>query len=263
MSGFSADWLNLRAPADAAARSTVVLQACQAYFAGRRDLNVCDIGAGIGATPDALKDVLPDQRRWRLIDIDQGNLEIAKQRLGAAGETVEIAAVDVARDPAPWTPACGFVTASALFDLAGIKWIERFVAALSKQRLPLLALLTYDGAQQLTPAHPDDAAMLQAFNHHQLLDKGLGGGAAGPGAAPALIAALEAAGYKVLQDPSPWRLTTAKHPALIAETLNGWANACIKADLIAATTANRWLQDRLARTDTLTVGHVDIFATPI
>ena len=49
MSGFSAEWLDLRAPADAAARALEVLEAVRRYEATRPGRQVTDIGAGVGA----------------------------------------------------------------------------------------------------------------------------------------------------------------------------------------------------------------------
>lgn len=263
MSGFPASWLDLRAPADRAARAPATLAACRDCFAGAEALSVCDLGAGVGATAWALKELLPADRRWRLVDIDAGNLQIAHDRLMAAGERVEVMTADITRDLQPWPDDCGLVTASALFDLASPAWIKRFVESLAQNRTPLLALLTYNGDQRLTPVDPDDQMMLNGFNRHQTLDKGLGGPAAGPGAVAILREALEAAGYQVQQAESPWRLTEAEHGPMIAEILRGWTAACIEADLAPKSGAEKWLERRLAATEGLYVGHVDLFATPI
>lgn len=262
MSGFSAEWLDLRAPADAAARAPAVLDAMGAYCTDRPDLAICDLGAGVGATAMAIRDRLPAGRRWRLADLDAGNLAEAERRLRATGETVETAVVDLAGDPAVWPKDTALATASALFDLAGAAWIERFVGALARDRTALLAMLTYDGRQTFTPALADDAAMLDAFNRHQRLDKGLGGPAAGPDAAAVLTRALEAAGYQVVQAESPWRLTAGRDSRLIEETLRGWATAVVEAGFVERRHADAWLEARLARTASMTVGHVDLFASP-
>ncbi len=263
MSGFSASWLDLRAPADARARSEHMLAAARTYCADLNDLAVTDLGAGVGATAMALADILPRPRRWRLVDLDAANLDEAARRLAAAGETVETAVVDLAATPACWGRDCALVTASALFDLASDAWIDRFVDALARDRLALLAMLTYDGRQAFRPQCPDDAAMLAAFNRHQRLDKGLGGPAAGPDAAPRLIDRLESSGYAVVVAQSPWRLDGRRDADLTGETLRGWASAVTEAGLVEGAVARRWLEARLARTDEMTVGHVDLFARPL
>lgn len=262
MSGFSADWLDLRAPADAAARAPAVLDAMGAYCADRSELAICDLGAGVGATALAIRDRLPAGRRWRLVDLDAGNLAEAERRLRAAGEDVETAIVDLSGDPAAWPEGAALVTASALFDLASAEWIERFVAALARDRAALLAMLTYDGRQTFAPALADDAAMLDAFNRHQRLDKGLGGPAAGPDATAILARSLDAAGYRVVQADSPWRLTAGRDSRLMEETLRGWAMAVAEAGYIDHRHADAWLTARLARTASMAVGHVDLFASP-
>lgn len=263
MTGFSEAWLDLRAPADKAARSALALDACRARFEGAADLSICDLGAGVGATALAVGGFLPERRRWRLVDLDASNLDEAARRLRAKGETVETAIADLAATPAPWPSGCGLVTASALFDLASATWIEAFVAALARDGAALLAMLTYDGRQNLLPEHADDARMLAAFNRHQRLDKGLGGPAAGPDAGAALEAALKRNGYAVVRGESPWRLSGDGDGALIKETLEGWAEATIEAGLVDPDMANAWLDARLRATAAMTVGHVDLFATPL
>ena len=50
MTGFSAEWLALREPADHAARNLEVLAATARYFGGRETIEVLDLGAGSGQT---------------------------------------------------------------------------------------------------------------------------------------------------------------------------------------------------------------------
>lgn len=261
MSGFSTAWLDLREPADRAARAPETLAACARHFASAPELTICDLGAGAGASVTAFADILPARRRWRLVDADAGLLAEAKRRHAGAGVPVETLRADLAATPDPWPPGCGLVTATALFDLASGDWIDGFTAALARDRLPLLATLTYDGRHTLAPPHADDDAMLDAFNRHQQTDKGLGGPAAGPNAAAALIAALRRRGYRVVSADSPWRLADA-HRDLMDELLRGWAGAVSDAGFVAEDVAACWLGARLADTQAITVGHTDVFATP-
>ncbi|MGS4944085.1 class I SAM-dependent methyltransferase [Meridianimarinicoccus sp. RP-17] len=258
MSGFSADWLALREPADARARSSALIAQAAARLAAQAAPLVCDLGSGTGAGMRAFAPAFPADTRWCLTDNDPDTLAIAAR----ADARVETRLTDLAADPAPWPEDCVLVTATALFDLASPAWIDRLADRLAADRLPLLACLTYDGRLGLSPAHPGDAALCAAFNRHQRHDKGLGGDAAGPGAVDALCAALADRGYTVARADSPWRLAAGRDDALIAELLRGWAGAMANADLVPSATARDWLASRLARTDRLTVGHADIYAAP-
>lgn len=257
MSGFSADWLALREAADARARAGDLIARAGAALARTAAPLVCDLGSGTGAGMRAFAPSFPADARWLLTDNDPETLAIA-----GAAPGVRTARVDLAADPAPWPEGCALVTATALFDLAAPAWIDRLAARLAADRLPLLACLTYDGRLGLAPAHPGDAALAAAFNRHQRGDKGLGGAAAGPGAADALTRALTAHGYRVQRADSAWRLTQARDGALIAELLRGWAEAMAQAGLVARDAAEAWRDARLARTDRLCVGHADIYAVP-
>lgn len=262
MSGFSADWLALREPADRAARSPTVLAACRAHFAAHEAVRVCDLGSGTGAAVPAFSPYLPARQHWILVDNDPANLAEAKRLRQAGAVTVQPLLADLAVDPAPWPDGCDLVTATALFDLAGPAWIERLCARLAAARLPLLATLTYNGVQRFSVSHSADAAMLAAFNRHQRLDKGLGGPAAGPEAGAVLAAVLEKHGYRVTLGESPWQLDGARDHALIAELLRGWAAAVAGAGFVPRAEADAWLAAHVARADALSVGHTDIFALP-
>lgn len=258
MSGFSADWLALREPADARARSDDLIARAGANLAGRAAPMICDLGSGTGAGMRAFAPAFPADARWCLTDNDPETLAIAAR----AGARVETRLTDLATDPAPWPDGCALVTATALFDLAAPAWIDRLADRLAADRLPLLACLTYDGRLGLSPAHSGDGALCAAFNWHQRHDKGLGGAAAGPGAVEALCGALRARGYAVARADSPWRLITGRDDALMAELLCGWAGAMVAAGLVSAAQADGWLDARLARTDRIIVGHTDLYATP-
>jgi len=258
MSGFSADWLARREPADARARAGDLIAQAGAALASCAAPLVCDLGSGTGAGLRAFAPAFPPDTRWCLTDNDAGTLALAAR----AGDRVETRLTDLATDPAPWPDDCALVTATALFDLAAPAWIDRLAARLAAARLPLLACLTYDGRLGLSPAHPGDAALCAAFNRHQRHDKGLGGAAAGPGAVDVLCAALRARGYAVARADSPWRLAAGRDDALMADLLRGWAGAMVAAGLVPSVRADDWLAARLARTDRITVGHTDLYATP-
>lgn len=256
MAGFTADWLALREPADARARDGGLVAAAGALLADQAAPHVCDLGAGTGAAKRAFGPHFPGAATWSFVDNDAETLRLAAAEGGTAIEA------DLARQVAPWPERTTLVTATALFDLAAAGWIAAFVASVANARLPLLASLTYDGRLALDPAHPMDADMIRAFNSHQRTDKGLGGPAAGPDAAPALAAALADAGYSVRSADTPWTLERGRDDALIAAMLAGWAEAAVEIGHVTAADAEDWRADRTASVARLTIGHIDILATP-
>lgn len=255
MSGFSADWLALREPADRGSRSAVLIGQAGAALGRHAAPLVCDLGSGTGAGMRAFAPAFPPDTRWLLTDNDPDTLAIA----GAAPQ-VQTALADLSANPAPWPEDCRLVTATALFDLAAPAWIARLADRLAADRLPLLACLTYDGRLGCVPSLPGDAALAAAFNRHQRGNKGLGGIAAGPAATQVLAAALRERGYTVAMADSAWRLTAAEDAPLIKALVTGWADAMHV--LAGEGTAEDWKSERLARTDRLTVGHTDLYATP-
>ena len=88
MTGFSADWLALREPADRRSRSASVLAATR-LWADRRAtpgcaLRVVDLGAGTGGNLRCLAPHLAAPQAWTLIDDDLRLLALA-ERAGRRG----------------------------------------------------------------------------------------------------------------------------------------------------------------------------------
>ncbi len=289
MSGFSAEWLALREPFDAAARSAALVSALRAHLpagTGAAPLAVVDLGAGAGANLRYLAPLLGGVQHWRLVDHDDGLLDAARattrawaERNGARveqhGETLAIRARDFAceivvepydlRDLAKLAlPAGALVTAAALLDLVGATWLEKLAGRCEEARASVCFALTYDGRTVCTPAEPEDAAVLASFNRHQLGDKGFGP-ALGPGAARAAVAAFARVGYEVATAPSDWLIDAHEHEMQRA-LLDGWRVAAL--ELHAATSAElgEWHDRRLAHVaagrSTLRVGHVDLVGWP-
>lgn len=279
MAGFSPEWLALREPTDHAARNPQVLAAVGAYFAARPSLSVLDLGSGAGANLRGSYAALPDRQHWTLVDHDDALLALARERLLAwadeareQGEelvlakdgktiTVDTRRVDLDRDLAwvlGWQP--DLVTAAAFFDLASKAWIERCVATLASQRLPLYAVLTYDGRETWKPAHDADARMLAAFRHHQQTDKGFGP-AAGPDACEIMAEAFRKAGLAVSTGDSAW-LLDAGHGALRDALAQGIAEAVRETGQLEAATVCDWLEAHRSATSVL-IGHQDLWARPV
>ncbi|MEO0392103.1 MAG: class I SAM-dependent methyltransferase [Pseudomonadota bacterium] len=262
MVSFSPEWLDRREPADRLAHSPRVLGAVARHFLGRDALQICDLGAGTGATLRAVREHLPRHQDWVLVDYDDTNLAAAETRLAPVLEahprvSVQMHQADLSDNFAPWPETTELVTASALFDLTAPDWIYRFVSGLEGR--PLLALLTYDGRLRFSRFAPEDGVMAEAFNNHQQTDKGFGP-AAGPQAAAILREALEAAGYEVLVGDSTWHLGEGFR-AMRKDIMDGWAVAAdqmgVRDDVI-----ERWQKAHADPRDQLLVGHTDLWAVP-
>jgi SAM-dependent methyltransferase len=276
MSGFSAQWLDRREPADHRSRNRKLEHALAKYFDGWRPITVVDLGCGTGSNLRATAPLLGPEQHWTLVDHEQALLDAAAERLrawadGADGKdgklalfkgakriNVEFRRADLARDlEAALGPNANLVTASALFDLVSAEFIVRFAAAIAARKSAFYTVLTYDGDQRWTPEHEADAALAEAFHAHQTRDKGFGR-AAGPDAPDALSEAFTSAGYAVSEGDSAWRLGT-DDAALIAELTAGFADAVRETGQVDAPTIATW---RAIIHTRAIVGHADTLALP-
>jgi hypothetical protein len=278
MSNFSPGWLRLREAADLRARSQTLAEKLAAYFAGRDEATIYDLGSGLGSNLRGTYAALPKRQRWVLVDYDPILLtaaggEIARWAGSARAMTdgvetvkdehsikVELKQHDLAADPAPWADAVpDLVTAAALFDLVSESWIERFTAALTARRIPFYTVLTHDRETAWQPPHAADAAMIAAFESHFGGDKGFGPSVGGA-ASRMLSEKLRAAGYEVMRAPSPWMLGE-QDRALIAELAAGWAKAVRETGEVKESVIVDW-QSARANATACTVGHEDLLALP-
>lgn len=278
MSGFSAEWLHLREPADHRARNAEVLRACADLFRCRESISLTDLGCGTGSNVRAMAAHLPAQQEWLLVDHDEALLAAARKTLSgwadhAASEgerlllskgsrkmDIAFARADLVRDRERiLARPADLVTAAALFDLASPDWLAAFVTTLASHRTPLYTTLIYNGEETWTPAHTSDADMQAAFHAHQLTDKGFGA-AAGPRAARLLADALTQTGYRVVSEDSAWVLDNSQ-VALIRELATGVARAVAETGHIADAVIKDWHASRLTAAS-CTIGHTDILAVP-
>jgi hypothetical protein len=256
VSEFSADWLALRAGADARARDKVLAGSLRAYFAGRARVRVLDLGAGTGANMRATADMIAVAQDWVLVDDDVALLAQAEP---VANTTITRCAADLSGDLGSlFDPAPDLVTASAFFDLCGAEWINQLVSLVAGRRAALYAVLTYDGREKWSPPHPLDTGVLAAFHADQRRDKGLGP-AFGPDAHATLAAGFRRHGYEVFEGPSDWELVQPGDAGLIAALADGSATATAPA--IGRDRAEEW---RVARRGAASVmiGHRDLLALP-
>lgn len=276
MSGFSPEWLALREPVDHRSRDEVLVRTVAERLAGKRPPRIVDLGCGSGSNLRALAPRLGAHQRWTLVDYDPRLLAAARERLAAWADTANVAGdgltlrkgdatLDVAFRQADLVqaldPALGdapdMVTASALFDLSSVTFIDRFAAAVARRKAIFYTVLTYDGVQTWTPEHAADADMRAAFIAHQKTDKGFGV-SAGPDAPAALKRAFAANGYAVQEADTPWRLGAAD-ANLIRDLAHGFADAVAETGRVDAATLASW---RSVVRNGAIVGHTDTLALP-
>ena len=280
MTGFSAEWLALREPADHRARDQALQNnICEQLEivarAEQRAVRLIDLGCGSGSNLRALATRLPAQQHWTLVDYDPLLLAAARAALirwadqvvsdnailtlRKSTKTIEVefAQVDLARDierVLAW-PA-DVITAAAFFDLVAEPWLVRFCKAL---RVTLYTVLTYDGNEQWLPAHHADVSMLKAFHAHQKTDKGFGV-AAGPDASAIMQRELAARGFQVTLAPSPWKIDQTE-ATFIHALATGSAAAVRETGLLSTQELDQWLAARVSAQH-CSIGHWDILATP-
>ncbi|MGV9253822.1 methyltransferase domain-containing protein [Streptomyces sp. NPDC003697] len=266
---YAPEWLQLREPADAAARAQELLDPLRARLAGRPDGHggtvVHDLGCGTGSMGRWLAPRLDGPQHWILHDRDPYLLHfaaVASPRAAADGSrvTVETRRGDVARLTPDALDGASLVTASALLDVLTEDEIDTLAAACAGAGCPALLTLSVVGRVDLAPADPLDADIAEAFNAHQRR-----GGLLGPDAVTAAGEAFARHGATVRVHPSAWRLGTDERD-LTAQWLRGWVGAAVEQRPALKERAERYLADRLAACDAgeleATVHHSDLLALP-
>ena len=236
----SPEWLVLREPADAAARSTELADRLARHVAG--PLIIHDLGGGSGSMGRWLAPRLPGPQHWVIHDRDPDLLELA---LAAPpdGVTVETRRSDITR--ADFAGA-NLIVASALLDLLTRDELARVLRACAGR--PLLFALTVVGRVALSPAEPLDARIGAAFNAHQRR-----GGLLGPDAVAEVSGIVR---------PSPWRLGPTTD--LIAAWFEGWVAAACEQEpsLDVEDYRARRLAQAAAGELRVTVDHADLLVLP-
>jgi hypothetical protein len=250
----SPEWLLLREPADAAARSAELVEHLRRRLAKAGPLLIHDLGGGSGAMGRWLAPRLPGQQHWVVHDRDAGLLELAVATVPGA-VTVEARRSDITRLTPHDLAGASLITASALLDLLTAEGLVRMLRACTGR--PVLLTLTVVGRVTLNPADTLDARIGAAFNAHQRR-----GGLLGP---DAVAAAVRELGAEVLVRPSPWRLD-ATHADLTAEWFDGWVAAACEQEPALATEACAYRDRRLAQAAAgelaVTVDHADLLMLP-
>lgn len=283
MTGFSADWLGLREPADTAARPPDLVDWIAPSLPRDRSVHVLDLATGTGSNLRYLAPRLGGLQQWVLADHDPALLGAMPERLAAwaaandvsmetAGKPLTLLGagfscrvdrlqVDLSRDPGTLDfTRFDLVSTAALLDLVSDVWLEDLVRRCVESGCSILFALSYDGRIDCTPADPFDARIRDLVNDHQRTEKGFGP-ALGPDAAIRVVRLLERLGYEVRAEQSDWRIDAAQS-ALQAELIAGWASAAAEVAPDERASIDAWLQRRLAWVrdgqSRLVVGHVDV-----
>jgi SAM-dependent methyltransferase len=267
------NWLALREPADAAARSVALTRAIVDRLPRDRPPRIVDLGTGTGSNVRYLAGHLTGESHWLLVDRDSALLSEATRRLkeerkdreDRKGKVVETREMNLGvLDPAI-IEGCDLVTASALLDLVSETWLRALANACRQGGAAVLFALTYNGRSRCSPAESEDDAIRDLLNRHQRSnDKGFGR-AAGPDAVAAAERCFADAGYQVERAPSDWVLAPEARE-LQRQLIEGWADAAreIAPDLTA--TIDDWLRRRLAHVEAnrshVVVCHDDLAAWP-
>lgn len=287
MTGFSAQWLALREPADHRARHTELCEQMTAYcnttqptlgHTAEQPFRIVDLGCGSGSNLRAIAPALPEHQHWTLVDYDPALLMAARQALSQWADQVLISdtlahSIGLVKDhkhievtflqedlaaniERVLAMPVDLVTAAAFFDLVSPDWLVRFCQALT---VPVYTVLTYDGTEIWMPPHAADDAMLHAFHAHQATDKGFGL-SAGPRATDIMHLALASRGFNVQIASSPWQLRGSDRD-LMSALASGSAAAVAETKLVTNEHIQEWLSTRLSA-QSCQIGHWDLFATP-
>lgn len=280
MTGFSAQWLALREPADhrardASLRDQVVHDLTHLARVRPGPIQIVDLGCGSGSNLRALAPHMPASQHWTLVDYDPALLSAARSALAQWADqivsdqdalvlhkngkyiSVKFLCEDLSNNlEAVLSLPTDLLTAAAFFDLVAESWLARFCSLL---RSPLYTVLTYNGQEIWQPPEPLDAAMLKAFHAHQQTDKGFGI-AAGPNAAGVMETLLKARGFAISTAQSPWKLAAADHD-LIEQLAIGSAGAVLETKQVSAEEVSAWKRSR-SMAQTCEIGHTDLYARP-
>lgn len=245
------DWLALREPADAAARSTELVDLLVAGAPERSSWVVRDLGCGTGSMGRWLAPRLPGTQHWLLHDRDAALLALAAlPDASADGQPVTAATVpgDLTLTAATLA-GTSLVTASALLDLLTADQVDALAGACVAAGCPALLTLSVEGRVLLDPPDPRDAAVAAAFDAHQRRGRLLG-----PDAPAVAAAAFARHGWTVHSRSTPWHLEPGP---LTDEWLAGWVASAREHDPALPLADYRTTPPRSA-----VVGHVDLLALP-
>ena len=265
----SPDWLDLREPADAAARSAELVDELGTVLPSGEPVRIHDLGAGTGSMARWLAPRLPGAQHWLLHDRDTDLLADARRRppphdRDGAPVTVVTRPGDLTRLSPDDLAGAHLVTASALLDMLTEDELARLVATCAEPGCPVLVTLSVVGRVELEPTDPLDDRVTEAFNDHQRRASAAGR-LLGPDAVGAAVAGFRRLGREVVVRPSPWRLGP-DHTGLAASWLRGWCAAAREQRPDLAGELAAYERRRLAEVEdgtlSVTVHHEDLLVLP-
>jgi SAM-dependent methyltransferase len=264
-----AGWLALREPADAAARSTALVEELRPYLAGDRVTTVHDLGCGTGSMARWLAPRLSGPQHWVLHDRDAELLPLAEAdppRASSDGApvSVETRHHDITRLDRSVLADASLVTASALLDMVTSDELDRLVRSCADPGCPVLLTLSVTGRVDLAPADPSDEPFAAAFNQHQRRASDIGR-RLGPDALAAALDGFARLGREVEVRPSPWRLGP-DSTELAREWLAGWVGPACEQRPDLEQLRPSYVERRLTELDegrlTVIVHHEDLLVRP-
>lgn len=288
MDSLLSTWLQLREPADAAARSDRLTRTIADTLATDETVHVLDLATGTGSNIRYLAPRLAGRQRWLVVDRDSALLALLPGLMSSWGtarryEVTTVGGNECVIDGGPLQchietrsldlnllddvnifAGRQLVTASALLDLVSEQWLGTLAARCREVGAAALFAITYNGWSSCSPEEPEDEMVRHLHNRHQRTDKGLGGSAAGPDAADCAARCFADAGYRVWTEPSNWMLGPAE-PELQRRLIDGWSEAATELAPDDALGIAEWHARRIAHVcagrSHLAVGHVDVAAT--
>jgi hypothetical protein len=266
----SPEWLLMREPADAAARSPELAERLGRQLPAAGRLVIHDLGGGSGAMGRWLAPRLPGPQHWVVHDRDAGLLELAVAdapgpAADGAAVTVEARRSDITRLAPRDLAGASLIVASAVLDMLTAQELAAMLGACTGTGCrPMLLALTVVGRVALTPADPLDTRLAAAFNAHQRRAT-TAGRLLGPAAVAAAVDELRGTGAALVVRPSPWRLDGARAD-LTAEWFGGWVAAACEQEPALAAEAVAYQERRLAQAAAgelaVTVDHADLLVVP-
>ncbi len=263
----SDEWLALREPADAEARSRELVE----HLPGRPPASgrwvIHDLGGGTGAMGRWLAPLLHGPQHWVVHDRDAELLALADvpgPAADGAAVTVETKQSDITRLQRGDLAGATLITASALLDMLTEEELARMVNACAAAGCPILLVMSVVGRVGLTPADPLDRRVAAAFDAHQRRPTERGR-LLGPDAVAVAVEQFGRLGAEVLVRSSPWRLAAAR--ADLAEVwFTGWVGAACEQHPELTAEAEAYTRRRLAQAAAgelkVTVDHADLLALP-
>lgn len=287
MSGFTAEWLNLREPVDVVSRDQHLVETLRGRLASDKTLRILDLGAGTGANLRYLAPRLGGEQHWRLLDNDAAllslvplklqawtreqhlTMDIHKREMFIGGENfdchVQWQEIDMFTNLRDIEfDGTDLVSASALLDLVSCQWLSELGGYTRKAQAAVYFALTYNGYIDFYPRCAADERVRELVNVHQLTDKGFGP-ALGPAAALRARDIFQKMDFDLALARSDW-VIGGNEIELCRQLCDGWIQAARQVSPQENSDLSLWHESRLElfKHDdvAINVGHTDMVGWP-